>query len=494
MSDRGAPGAWDYGALRSGGRVRRRGFHLWYSGGYHGSSGLAHATSMDGCDWIKDAGNPLPSTSATGSWDDRVVLPSPVISGSGPYRMWYVAASSAGSRGSGTPSPRRPRLDQATPPRCSPRAGLGSRHSRPVGHRSTGRPTTCGTEATALPTCGVDTSAMPPRATASTGTVPGQPSARSSGRRTGVASASSSWVDVPSCGTPTGHRNRLLPPRHLHLLLDGVRLVHPGRRPCRRRRGLVLPDRPRPQQRRHRRRQYELWWLPRGADNIDPEVRDLLARRRQSVRYANVLAEVFGLEPDAVGALAITSSSPHLLAMSRTYNLPATEAPAPTASRFRPSLRSSSGIGERADPLRHRGRGDAHQRRLPERDQRVVPVDLELFDMEGNALATETMVLRPWGNDQINRVFEDFAPVTGYVEVSTPVRGASSTATARCSTTSRRLDHDPADVTKQRRTGLGRGRASSVGRGMTGGEDRPIPGSWRRPRSGLARAGGRLRV
>jgi hypothetical protein len=49
-----------------------------------------------------------------------------------------------------------------------------------------------------------------------------------------------------------------------------------------------------------------------------------------------------------------------------------------------------------------------------------MPVDLELFDMEGSSLGTERMILLPWGNDQINRVFEDFAPITGYVEVSTP--------------------------------------------------------------------------
>ncbi len=30
------------------------------------------------------------------------------------------------------------------------------------------------------------------------------------------------------------------------------------------------------------------------------------------------------------------------------------------------------------------------------------------------------MLLDPWGNDQLNRVFEDYQPVNGYVEVWTP--------------------------------------------------------------------------
>jgi dTDP-glucose 4,6-dehydratase len=41
------------------------------------------------------------------------------------------------------------------------------------------------------------------------------------------------------------------------------------------------------------------------------------------VRYANVLGSMFGLDPDQAGALVVNSDSPHLLAVSRTYNIPA---------------------------------------------------------------------------------------------------------------------------------------------------------------------------
>jgi hypothetical protein len=54
-----------------------------------------------------------------------------------------------------------------------------------------------------------------------------------------------------------------------------------------------------------------------------------------------------------------------------------------------------------------------------------VAVNLELFDHQGTSLEQTTMVLPPWGNDQFNRVFEDFAPVNGYVEVWTTQAGRS---------------------------------------------------------------------
>ena len=68
---------------------------------------------------------------------------------------------------------------------------------------------------------------------------------------------------------------------------------------------------------------YELLWLPRGADNSEPVHSETFSLAPGAgVRYANVLDEVFGLEPDQVGALAIEASGTDLLAMSRTYNLP----------------------------------------------------------------------------------------------------------------------------------------------------------------------------
>jgi hypothetical protein len=170
--------------------------------------------------------------------------------------------------------------------------------------------------------------------------------------------------------------------------------------------------------------EYELWWLPRGEDNSEPTVSatfNLGAGR--SVRYANVLGEVFGLEPDAFGALAIASSSPHLLAMSRTFNRPGDGASG-TYGQSIPAVSQDELIryGERrrilfgtenADMRTNVGCQNATTGQLI--------VDLELFDTEGTSLVTERMILEPLGNDQINRIFQAYAPITGYVELWTPI-------------------------------------------------------------------------
>jgi predicted GH43/DUF377 family glycosyl hydrolase len=168
--------------------------------------------------------------------------------------------------------------------------------------------------------------------------------------------------------------------------------------------------------------QYELWWLPRGEDNSDPAVSETFSLGAgMSVRYANVLAEVFGLEPDALGALSIVSSSPHLLAMSRTYNLPG-DGSSGSYGQSIPAVTAEEMIrhGERKRILFATENAEMRTNvGCQNATGAIIPVDLELFDMEGSSLATDRMILWPWGNDQMNRVFEDFAPVTGYVEVST---------------------------------------------------------------------------
>jgi len=174
--------------------------------------------------------------------------------------------------------------------------------------------------------------------------------------------------------------------------------------------------------------EYELWWLPRGENNSEPNVSDSFSLGAgMSVRYANVLAEVFGLEPDALGALAVMSTSQHLLAMSRTYNRPGDGASG-TYGQAMPGIMPAELIhyGERRRILF--GTEDAAMRSnigCQNATDRVIPIDLELFDMEGSSLGTERMILPPLGNDQINRIFGEFAPITGYVEVSTPTEGGA---------------------------------------------------------------------
>jgi hypothetical protein len=114
--------------------------------------------------------------------------------------------------------------------------------------------------------------------------------------------------------------------------------------------------------------------------------------------------------------------------MSRIYNTPTGE-PAGTYGQAMPAVAPSQFIGpnERRrilfasenNDLRFNvgcqsGSGDG-----------TMVVNLELFDHEGSSLGTEMMILRAWGNDQLNRIFQDYMPVNGYVDVWTTVANRS---------------------------------------------------------------------
>jgi len=174
---------------------------------------------------------------------------------------------------------------------------------------------------------------------------------------------------------------------------------------------------------------YELLWLPRGADNSDPVSSDTFSLAPGAgVRYANVLDEVFGLEPDAVGALALEASGADLLVMSRTYNLPSAEV-AGTFGQELPGIPAdrmiASGVKKRIIFMNENDDVRANvgcQNGSPQ----TVRVFVELFNSEGESLEVKTMDLAPLSNNQINRVFRDYAPIeAGYVDVWTSTPGAT---------------------------------------------------------------------
>ena len=43
-------------------------------------------------------------------------------------------------------------------------------------------------------------------------------------------------------------------------------------------------------------------------------------------------------------------------------------------------------------------------------------INLELLAADGTSLETKTMLLRSWGNDQLNRIFDPYHPAVGYVD------------------------------------------------------------------------------
>jgi hypothetical protein len=166
---------------------------------------------------------------------------------------------------------------------------------------------------------------------------------------------------------------------------------------------------------------YQFQWLPRGVNNSDPLTSDAFTLAAgASVRYENVVSEVFGLEPNASGAIAITSDSANLGVMSRTYNVPTAKL-AGTFGQALPGIPVDNLIGQNdvrriifmseTDDLRANlgcvnGVNDN------------VPIAITLYDEAGAVLGTESMSLSPWSNNQINRIFADHAPTNGYADVS----------------------------------------------------------------------------
>ncbi|PWB69547.1 MAG: hypothetical protein C3F15_14905 [Holophagae bacterium] len=177
---------------------------------------------------------------------------------------------------------------------------------------------------------------------------------------------------------------------------------------------------------------YELLWLPRGEDNSDPVRSSTFSLAPGAgVRYHNVLGSVFGLEPDQVGAVAVEASGIDLLAMSRTYNLPS----AKVAGTFGQEL---AGIpADRLIPTGVRKRiifmneNDNTRSNIgcQNGSDHAVRVFIELFNSEGESLEVKTMDLPPQSNNQVNRVFRNYSPISaGYVDVWT----ATPSATIYC--------------------------------------------------------------
>ncbi len=91
----GAPGAWDETEV-GGPRVLFDGatYHLWYHG-YNGSccDSIGYATSPDGVNWTKYAGNPVFGPGEPGQWDEAYVFFTSVLTDTGLLRMWYSVGS-----------------------------------------------------------------------------------------------------------------------------------------------------------------------------------------------------------------------------------------------------------------------------------------------------------------------------------------------------------------------------------------------------------------
>jgi len=165
--------------------------------------------------------------------------------------------------------------------------------------------------------------------------------------------------------------------------------------------------------------EYRFIWMPRGQNNNDALESELFTLGAgQSIRYQNVLAEVFDLEPDAFGALRIDASSIELHALARIANTP----PQSGAGSFGQAVVSIGPCDctERNDRRRLLfGTENADMRfnvGCLNASDKATRVRFELHRSDGTLLGTESLILMPWSNDQLNKIFDPYRPVTGYVD------------------------------------------------------------------------------
>ncbi|MCU0274201.1 MAG: hypothetical protein MUE34_13305, partial [Acidimicrobiales bacterium] len=171
---------------------------------------------------------------------------------------------------------------------------------------------------------------------------------------------------------------------------------------------------------------YRILWLPRDADNSDPTESEVFTLPAgASVRSENVLGSVFGVT--GFGALAVAADSTDAVVMSRTYNISAD-------GTFGQSI-----VGLEAARLIHPGErrrivfmseDEAFRAHLGMLNGTAAPMTVRyrLHDADGALLREGSKELRAWENTQLNRVFQAFAPVSGYVDVWTDTPGGAFAA------------------------------------------------------------------
>ena len=175
---------------------------------------------------------------------------------------------------------------------------------------------------------------------------------------------------------------------------------------------------------------YSFWWLPRGADNAQPTMSyPVTLGPGMSVRYANVLDEVFGLDSadSPFGAIAISASGSDALSIARIFN----QDEAGDGGTFGQAL-----PGVSAGDLVMEGETRRIIFMSEDDDFRAnlgcqngtdgnISIGYELYDDAGTSLGVSSMSLAAYSNKQINQIFSSYSPVNGYVDVWSDTAGAA---------------------------------------------------------------------
>ncbi len=424
---RGAEGEWDDDSMWGAGVIHdASGFRLWYQGGDGAIYAAGYATSPDGSTWTKYADNPIMDAGPPGSFDDGGVLPSTVMVRDGLYQMWYTSTKDSGPivdwdwRVGYAESDDGLSWTRRTEPVLKSDGELvapsvffdGSQYhmwyeSLSVGGRAeiyyaVSPDGVTWTTYWANPVLGsVDRQYEFPNVLYNADSGGYEMWYRdvytmSIRRATSDCCATIFPSIIPAAAYASGAEGSFYE--------TDVDISNAGSRDA----------------------EYRFAWLPRGESNREPLESELFTLGAgMGVRYSNVLAEVFDLEPDAFGALTIEASSQDLLAMARIANTPL-ETTAGTFGQAMPTVAIGDFIprGERRRLLF--GTEHAEMRfnvGCMNASNTATRVNFELFAADGTLLGTESVILMPWSNDQLNRIFDPYHPVTGCVDFWADVAG-----------------------------------------------------------------------
>ena len=441
----GPEGAWDSEWLSPGAMIYDDGvFHLWFQGCHRERPAVpcsvGYATSPDGSVWTKYPENPVLGTGPAGSFDEHSLKPGSVVFSNGAYRMWYEAMDKPSGNSAIGYAESFDKISWTRHP--TPVVDSGPDADSDWDYWTVGTPSVVydgsgyqmwysgsehgivGSIGYAWSSNGIEWSKYPDNPVINGDLVGGasDPVVLFDGLTYHMwyVAGGTSWVnpepEVINYATSDaliGRGNLLVIPAVAFASSTGgsfyrtdVDLSNSGDQPV----------------------AYELFWLPRGDTNSEPLRSGLFTLGPgRGARYTNVLADVFGLGPDSFGALLISASHPGLLATSRTSSIGTGEA-AGTFGQIMPAVAINDFIqpNERrrvlfADENEHLRFNVGCQNG----SDRPIVIILDLFDQEGSLLDRKRMSLPAWGNNQFNRVLEEFMPVSGYVDVWTKHKGGS---------------------------------------------------------------------
>jgi hypothetical protein len=168
---------------------------------------------------------------------------------------------------------------------------------------------------------------------------------------------------------------------------------------------------------------FRMYWLPRNQDNTSAVFVDVQVDPGRATRFENVLFDLFGLTPGAVGSLRVIPSSADLRFNSTVINV----SDAGTYGQIMPAVPESAALSENETAyILHLGEDSFRRTNLLCVNTTGIHITLEidLFSSDGTLLQENvSLILQPFSNTQLNQVFNLHAPVDGFLRLDTATPG-----------------------------------------------------------------------